>query len=119
MARQVGAVLYAAGDFVAVEEARLITTGGAFGKAHVVSLPGQPPNADTHDLDRSIETVQVEQLRVEVQTNSRHAVALQFGTSKMAARPFADVALQNKRREVSDMIVAGVSKVVRGGKVVP
>lgn len=119
MVRQVGAVLYAAGDLVAVEEARLITEGAVSGKGHVASAPGQPPNADTHDLDRSIETVQVEPLRVEVQTNSRHAVPLQFGTSKMAARPFADVALRRKRKEVMDMITAGVAKVVRGGKVVP
>lgn len=119
MVRQVGAVLYAAGDLVAVEEARLITEGAVSGKGHVPSKPGEPPNADTHLLDRSIETVLVKPLEVEVQTNAPYAVDLQFGNSKIGARPYADVALQNKRKEVLSMIQRGVSKIVSGGKVVP
>jgi hypothetical protein len=118
MVRQIGAVLYAAGDMVAVEEARLITEGAVSGKGHVPSAPGEPPNADTHQLDRSIETLLVEPLKVEVQTTAPHAVPLQFGTSKMAARPYADVALQNKRKEALSMLERGVSKVIAGGKVV-
>ena len=118
-ARQFGAALYAAGDLVAVEEARLITEGSVSGKGHERSAPGEPPNADTHLLDRSIETVQVEQLRVEVQTTAPYAVALQFGTVKTAARPYADVALRNKKAAAVDLIVRAAKKIARGGKVIP
>jgi len=119
MVRQVGAVLYAAGDIVAVEAARSITEGAVSGKGHVPSEPGQPPNADTHLLDRSIETVQTGPLKVAVSANAPYAIPLEFGTSKMAARPFMAPALQRKRKEVTDLITAGVSKVLAGGKVVP
>lgn len=119
MVRQVGAALYAAGDIVAVEEARLITEGSVSGKGHVPSSPGQPPRADTHLLDRSIETVLVRPLEVQVQTSAPYAVPLQFGTSKMAARPYADVALRNKRKEAVDLIQRAVKKILAGGKVVP
>lgn len=119
MVRQVGAVLYAAGDLVAVEAARSITEGSVSGKGHAPSAPGQPPSADTHLLDRSIETVQVEPLKVNVAATAPYAVPLEFGTSRMAARPFMAPALQRKRKEVTDLITAGVAKVVRGGKVVP
>ncbi len=118
MVRQVGAALYAAGDIVAVEEARLITAGAVSGKAHVASAPGEPPNADTHQLDRSIETVLVGPLHVQVQTTAPHAVPQQFGTSKMAARPYADVALRNKKGEAIDLVQRAVSKIVAGGRVV-
>lgn len=119
MARQVGAVLYAAGDLIAVEAARSITEGAVSGKGHVPSAPGSPPNADTHLLDRSIETIQVEPLKVNVSANAPYAVPLEFGTSRMAARPFMAPALQRKRAEVVNLITAGVAKVARGGKVVP
>lgn len=119
MVRQVGAVLYAAGNIIEVEAARSITEGAVSGKGHVPSAPGQPPSADTHLLDRSIETIQVEPLKVNVSANAPYAVPLEFGTSRMAARPFMAPALQRKRKEVTDLITAGVSKVVRGGKVVP
>jgi hypothetical protein len=119
MARQLGAALYAAGDIIAVEEARLITEGAVSGKGHVASRPGEPPNANTHQLDRSIETVQVQPLRVEVQTSAPHAVPLEFGTSRMAARPFAAPATANKRQAALDLINRAVSKIAAGGKVVP
>jgi hypothetical protein len=117
--RQIGAALYAAADLVAVEEARLITEGSVSGKGHVASAPGEPPNADTHQLDRSIEAVLVEPLRAEVQTTAPYAIPLQFGTSKVAARPYADVALRNKKAAAIDLVVAAVRKIARGGKVVP
>lgn len=118
MVRQVGAALFAAGSIIEVEAAGLITAGAVSGKSHVASAPGQPPNADTHQLDRSIETVQVEPLKVEVSANAPHAVPLEFGTSKMAERPFMRPAVARKRKEAIDLIGAAVKKVVSGGKVV-
>jgi HK97 gp10 family phage protein len=119
LVRQVGAALYAAGSLIETEAAHLITEGAVSGKGHVRSSPGQPPNADTHLLDRSIETNLVEPLRAEVSANAPYAVALEFGTSRMAARPFMAPASANKRKEVVDLIQRAVSKIVSGKKVVP
>lgn len=119
MVRQVGAALYAAGSLIETEAARSITEGAVSGKGHVPSKPGEAPKADTHLLDRSIETNLVEPLRAEVSANAPYAVPLEFGTSKMAARPFMAPAAQRKRKEVVDLIQRAVSKVVSGGKVVP
>lgn len=119
MVRQVGAALYAAGSLIETEAAHLITEGAVSGKGHVPSKPGEPPNADTHLLDRSIETNLVEPLRAEVSANAPYAVALEFGTSKVVARPFMAHASANKRKEVVSLIQRAVSKIVAGGKVVP
>jgi HK97 gp10 family phage protein len=118
MVRQVGAALYAAGSLIETEAAQLITAGAVSGKNHVASAPGDAPNADTHQLDRSIETVQVEPLKVEVSANAPHAVLLEFGTSRMAERPFMRPATARKRKEAVDLIAGAVKKVIAGGKVV-
>jgi HK97 gp10 family phage protein len=117
--RQIGAALFAAGSIIEVEAARSITDGAVSGKGHVASRPGEPPSADTHLLDRSIETVQVEPLKVNVSANAPYAVPLEFGTSKMAARPFMAPAVQRKRAQVTNTIQRAMSKIAAGGKVVP
>lgn len=115
--RQIGAALFAAGQEIEIEAALSITNGAVSGKGHVPSAPGQPPNADTHVLDRSIETNQVAPLRVEVSANAPYAVPLEFGTSKMAARPFMGPAAQRKRKEVTALVRRAVDKISRGGRV--
>jgi HK97 gp10 family phage protein len=119
MVRQINAALYAAGSIVETAAARSITEGAVSGKGHVPSQPGQPPNADTHLLDRSIETTSVGPLHVQVSSNAPYSAALEFGTSKMAARPFMGPASDQSRAEVTDLIQRAVSKVIAGGKVIP
>lgn len=118
MEREVGAALYAAGQEIETEAALLITSGAVSGKGHVPSRPGEPPNADTGVLDRSIETAKTGPLTVEVSANAPYAVALEFGTSKMAERPFMRPAVARKRKEAIALVRAAVRKVVtRGGTV--
>lgn len=119
MVRQVGAALFAGGQIIEVEWARSITEGSISGKNHVPSLPGEPPNSDTHFLDRSIQTVQAAPLRTEVFNDAPYAVPLEVGTSKMAARPAAAPATARKRKEVTQLVRGAVNKVVHGGSVVP
>lgn len=119
MVRQVGAALFAGGQVIEVEWARLITEGSVSGKHHVASLPGEPPNADTHVLDRSIQTVQAAPLRVETFNDAPYAVPLEVGSSKMDARPSAGPATARKRKEVTQLVRKAVDKVVRGGSVIP
>ena len=96
--------LYAAGDLVKVEMQNLIVRGSISGAGHVVSNPGDPPNADSRDLDTKMQVVRRGKGRVDAEAYSDHAVPLQFGTSKMEARPFADVAARNKKAEAVDLI---------------
>lgn len=119
MVRQVGAALFAAGSLIETSAARSITEGAVSGKGHVPSKPGQPPSADTHLLDRSIETHLVEPLKAEVSANAPYAVGLEFGTAKVAARPFMAPAAARERKAVVDLIQRAVKKIVSGGKVVP
>lgn len=111
----IGRALYVGGERLEVEAVRLITEGAVSGKGHVVSAPGQPPNADTHGLDRNIETIQVEPLKVEVSSNARYAAELEFGTSKMAERPYMRPATARKRSEITDLVRKAVAHVAKGG----
>ncbi len=104
----VGRALYVGGDAIRTEAALSITRGSVSGRNHVPSLPGEPPNADTHILDRSIETTQVAPLRVEVSANAPYAVPLEAGSSKMAARPFMGPAARAKKQEVVELVTKAV-----------
>ena len=114
MVRRVGAALFAAGQLIENEAALSITNGAVSGKSHVPSLPGEPPNADTHVLDRSIETALVAPLKVEISANAPYAAALEFGTSKMAERPYMRPAVAKKRKEVVALVRRAVSEATGG-----
>ncbi|QTH19788.1 HK97 gp10 family phage protein [Rhizorhabdus wittichii] len=111
--RQIGAALFAAGSQIETDAAISITTGAVSGKNHVPSAPGEPPNADTHVLDRSIETNMVAPLHAQVSANAPYAVELEFGTSKMAERPYMRPATAKNRKAVTQMIRDAVARIVR------
>jgi HK97 gp10 family phage protein len=117
--RQVGAALFAAGNQIQVDAQISITNGAVSGKNHVPSKPGDPPNQDTGHLANSIETVRVAPLKVEVSSNAQYAAALEFGTSRVAARPYMAPAAAKNRANITKNVRAAVSTIVRGGKVVP
>lgn len=118
LGKQVGAALFAAGNLIETEAALSITNGAVSGKGHVPSKPGEPPNADTHVLDRSIETVAVGPLKVEVSANAPYAAFQEFGTSRMAERPYMRPAVEKNRVAVTKLVSDAVIKVARGGRVV-
>ena len=91
-----------AGVELVAEEARFsIIDGAVSGSAHVASLPGEAPNADTHDLDQSIHTGDVIEtpgsIRSSAIADSDHAAPLEKGTSRMAERPFMGPASRRSR----------------------
>lgn len=112
MERPVGRALFAAGEAAQVEAQLSITRGSVSGKNHVPSRPGEPPNQDTGVLGNNIETVQKAPLLVEVSSNAPYSAALEFGTSKMAARPFMQPAADKIRPEATDLVVAAVKRAV-------
>lgn len=113
MVREVGKALFAAGGVIQVEAQIGITSGAVSGKNHVPAAPGSYPNQDTGTLSNSIETVQVAPLVVEVSANAPYAAALEFGTSKMEARPFISTARDAKRAEVTQLVRQAVDRAVR------
>jgi hypothetical protein len=98
--QEIGKALYAGGQLIEIEAEISITAGSVSGKGHVASKPGEPPNRDTGVLDGNIETATVEPLKVEVSSNAPYAAELEFGTSKIAERPYMRPATAKKRPEV-------------------
>lgn len=111
----VGRALFAAGQLIENEAALSITRGAVSGKNHVPSKPGQPPNADTHRLDRSIETTQITPLKVRVIASARHAVPLEFDHSGNlnGERPFMRPARDKKKEKARDMVVKGLNAALK------
>jgi HK97 gp10 family phage protein len=117
--KMLGAVLFDIGDDVAADASHSITSGSAGGHSggkhqHVVSAPGQPPNEEYGDLREGIEVLQPETLEVVVQANAAHSVPLEFGTSRMAARPFFRPARDRNRRPGRKKFANAVDRIVKG-----
>lgn len=115
MVREVGKAVYAAADEYVVDAALSITAGATSGKGHVASLPGEPPNADTHDLDRSGHVERVGPLKANGVFDSDHAVPMEVGSSHVAARPFAGPAAQRVRPKAQRLVAEAVKRVTKGG----
>lgn len=115
--REVVQALYLAGQEIELEAERSITEGSISGKGHIPSAPGEPPNADTRLLDSSIETVvaSVDPPKVEVTSNAPYSAALEYGTSKMAERPFMRPAVKKKRKRVRQLVQAALDRKARSG----
>ena len=113
MIREIGQALFVGGQRIAVEAQLSITNGAVSGAKHVASLPGEPPNNDTGVLANNIETVQKAPLIVEVSSNAPYAGALEFGTSRVAERPYMRPARDKKRKEVEQLVRGAVARVVK------
>jgi len=116
MVREVGKALFAAGELIQVEAQISITSGAVSGKKHTPSAPGEAPNNDSGVLVNNIETKQVAPLIVEVSSNAPYAAPLEFGSSKMAARPYIGPARDTKRKEVAQLVRKAVERAVKGSK---
>lgn len=111
----VGAALYAAGQLIEIEAEHSITAGSVSGKGHVPSAPGEPPNADTRQLDTSIHTLKVSDARTEVEAIAPYAAAQEFGTKdgKLPERPFMRPAVKKKRAAAVELVRRAASKAQR------
>lgn len=83
---------------------------------HVPSNPGQPPKADTHTLDRNIETTikSISPPVVRVTSNAPYGRDLEYGTSKMAERPYMRPAMAKYKGDVIKGIQAEMNIIVKG-----
>jgi HK97 gp10 family phage protein len=74
--------------------------------SHTASAPGQAPATDSGKLVGSIRYKKKSATEHEVSINSEYALALEVGTSRMAARPFITPALQNAKKKLMKAIKA-------------
>jgi HK97 gp10 family phage protein len=84
------------------------------GVVHKSSGPGEPPAPDTGNLIRNIQTsVDPQTLSGNVNFGTQYSRHLEYGTIKMAPRPFARPAAEHKRAEIQADIaqeIAGALK---------
>lgn len=118
VAKTIVAGLYAAGQLIEIEAELSITRGSISGKNHVASKPGAPPLADSRQLDTNIETeiVSVNPPQVTVTSNAEYSVPLEFGTSRMAERPFMRPAVAVKRKDAIEVVRKSMRKAMRQAK---
>lgn len=89
--RYLGPALFAGAEDIVVEAQISMTRGRAEvvdKNRHIPSRPGEPPAVREGDLRRGIEATQPAPLLVRVTSNDRKSHWLEFGTSRMEARPF-------------------------------
>lgn len=84
------------------------------GVIHRASAPGEPPASDTGRLVNSI-TTKYDQKTIagRVEANTRYAEFLEYGTMKMAERPFMRPALANKRDEFLKSVEAAIAAALK------
>ncbi|BDP42923.1 hypothetical protein DAETH_28920 [Deinococcus aetherius] len=68
------------------------------GVPHTASAPGDPPAVDTGRLRQSIVALKIAPGRWRVGTNVEYAFWLEFGTRRIAPRPFMRPAAEKVRR---------------------
>lgn len=86
-------------DLVTVAQTSMDSSGGGAvykrgNKTHQASLPGNPPAVDDGTLRAAVAARPLGQLEWEVTVGAAHGVYQEFGTSRIAPRPFLYPAAQ-------------------------
>lgn len=102
-----GSIMHEAADAVSAEAQNSITRGAVSGRNHIPSAPGQSPNEDTGFLRSKISAARTGLLSAEVRADAPYSAPLEFGTSKMAARPYLRPA---RDKEAAGAIEKGLRK---------
>lgn len=112
--REVGQALYVAGDLIAKEAQISITNGSVSGAGHVASRPGEPPNADTRQLDTHIRVDKTGPFSIEVGSFAPYSSFLEFGTSRMAERPFMKPATHKMKPKALKLVELAIGRALGG-----
>ena len=73
-------------------------------RTHTASAAGNPPNTDTGFLASNITIVfDIDRLGASVESQAEYSEFLEFGTSKMQARPFLQPALEENRPKIRSL----------------
>lgn len=105
----VGEELEAGAHLIADDAIASIKDGAVSGPGHIPSLPGEPPNADTHDLDEQIKVGELIETTAVIQTAvisaSDHAW-IERGGSRIEPRPYLEPATERARDDIRDSLIA-------------
>jgi len=73
-------------------------------RTHKASSAGQPPATDTGFLVNNIALkIDADSLGASVESRADYSLALEFGTSKMSARPFMQPALESNKGKIRQL----------------
>lgn len=76
-------------------------------RTHRASAAGEPPAADTGYLHNNIIfDIDADGLGASVESRAEYSEALEFGTSKMQARPFLQPAIEENRPKIRALITS-------------
>ena len=119
------AVIKGGAQQIRTEAVNLIQKGAKSGKVykrynpyreHISSAPGQAPASDTGNLVRNIKVVQVNQDVMQVESGATYSKDLEYGNSKMRARPFMFPAYKMSQDKILKATFLRVVKVIEGIK---
>lgn len=111
--RAAGAAVYESADAIRAEAFHSISAGSVSGAGHVPSAPGEPPNRDTGDLQSKLVNIETGPLTAEVRSEERYAAALEFGTLRMAARPYMRPARDKELKPSQRRLEQQIERLVR------
>lgn len=109
-----GRVVYVGSDMIRAEAFRSISAGSVSGKGHVPSRPGEPPNRDTGVLQAHLTNKLVSPVIAEVRSEAPYAAELEFGTSRVAARPYMRPARDSQAPHIQKLFETEIGKLVKG-----
>lgn len=111
--KQLKQIIAVGGQMVMNEAKKSVHSSGSSGRTyekynprrtHTASAAGNPPNTDTGYLANNIYLViDTDGLGADVESRADYSEFLEFGTSKMQARPFMQPALEANRRKIIQM----------------
>ena len=80
---------------------KVYTRGGT---THVASPPNSPPNTDTGFLASNVFLkIDADKMGCSVESRADYSEHLEFGTSKMKARPFLQPALEGNKKKINKL----------------
>jgi len=106
-------VVKGGGQLIRAEAIKSIQTGAKSGviyqmynprREHRASAPGQSPASDTGNLVSKIIVRQKSQDVTSVESNANYSAYLEYGTSKMEARPFMLPAFERSKKPIVDAV---------------
>lgn len=109
-----GRVVFVGADMVRAEAFRGVSAGSVEGENHTVSAPGDYPNREHGDLQKGFKTEQTGPLSAEFRSETEHSRPLEFGTSKMQARPHVRPARDTSEPKIKALFATEIDKLVKG-----
>ncbi len=110
---KIGQGVFTLAEHGRVEAQLSITKDSISGKGHIASAPGEAPNANTRELDTSIKAYKTGPVSAVYSADAAHAIPLEFGTDKMAERPFMRPSANKVRAKIKDVMGNVVKAIIR------